>query len=61
MDCAPPLKLTVPVFAVNVPAAPLMNVPPAFRVPAPENVILEAVPAEVIFPEMDAVPVEIRI
>ena len=53
------LKFTVPVEAVNVPAAPLIKVPPAFIIPAPENMILEEVPAEVILPETVTVPVDI--
>ena len=55
------MKLTVPVEAVNVPFVPLMKVPPAFKIPASENVILEPVLADVILPETVAVPVDIRI
>ena len=60
--CAPvALKLTVLVDAVKVPAVPLKKSPPALSLPEPENVMREAVPEEVILPEILAVPVEIRI
>jgi len=37
--CAAPSKLTVLEEHVKVPAVPLIKVPPAFKVPAPENTI----------------------
>ena len=43
---------------MNVPVTPLKKVPPAFNAPAPENIILEATPVEVIFPETVTVPLE---
>jgi hypothetical protein len=54
------LYLTVPVDGVKVPAVPLRNVPPAFRVPASVKVIREAVPADVILPVTVTKPVEIE-
>ena len=62
IDCAPAaLKLTVPVPQVNVPLVPRIKLSPAYRVPASENMIWEATPADVIFPEAATVPVEIVI
>ncbi len=52
------LKFTVLVPAVNVPSVPLMKFPPAFKVPAPEKVIWDARPAEVMLPDTFTVPVE---
>ncbi len=43
---------------MKVPVAPLKKVPPAFNVPAPENIILEATPAEVMFPDTVTIPVD---
>ncbi len=51
----------VPVPAVNVPAVPLMKVPPVNNVPAPKKIIWLPVPAEVILPVVETVPVEILI
>lgn len=59
IDCAPAaLKLTVLVLQVNVPAVPLMKVPPTFSVPESEKMIFDEVPAEVIFPVIVTVPVD---
>ena len=62
--CAPaPLNTTlpnVPVVLVKVPP-PLKNEPPVVKVPAPVNVIIEADPADVIFPVVVTKPVEIEI
>ena len=46
---------------MKIPAVPLRNVPPAFKVPASENTIRESTPSDVMLPETVAVPVEIRI
>ena len=52
------MKFTVPEAAVNVPAVPLINVPPAFKVPpVPENTICDATPADVMLPVTFTIPV----
>jgi hypothetical protein len=46
------------VEGVNVPVVPLKNVPPAKRVPDPENMIRDATPEDVILPVTVTVPVK---
>ena len=53
------MNFTVLLFCVNEPFVPLKKLPPTLRVPAPENVSREEVPADVILPETVAVPVDI--
>ena len=44
---------------MKVPRVPLIKLPPTFKVPAPEKIIRELTPAEVILLETFTVPVEI--
>ena len=53
------MKSTVPLPAVKIPRLPLISSPAMFNVPAPEKIIRELTPAEVILPETVTVPVEI--